>query len=281
MPVSWRSWAASLGLHHPSIDHKSQDPKKRMAPIQHPADDPNEYTLSFNLLEESELSFSPQPVPYIGSISIGLDTTVDWVICIPLDVHWSKHALKCERQHVHWDNLVLPWLLSVYIQWECLHYSGLKAKPRADPCNCRGIHQGLKVVCVQFDHKDKVLLTVCNACPACIQLVELGMFPCAPYHPSLAISIDMLEWDSLLSKFTAPNSCTWVATMQIILQWHGFHFNAKDSLCRCFTNALKYYQSLVRACPRPGACWMSRCLWSSDRSMKGHSRGTHPGWMTE
>src|SRR5258708_38728142 len=33
----------------------------------------------------------------------------------------------------------------------------------------------------------------------------------------------------------------------------------------------------VRAHPRLGACWTSRCLWSSNRSMKGHSRGMCPG----
>src|SRR5258708_4024114 len=32
-----------------------------------------------------------------------------------------------------------------------------------------------------------------------------------------------------------------------------------------------------RAHPRLGVYWMSGCLWSSNRSMKGHSRGMHPG----
>jgi hypothetical protein len=172
-----------------------------MTPIHHPANDPNdEYALSFNPLEEFGSSFPDPPSPYLGTIPIGLDTTVEQVICMPLDPCRSKHALKRERQHVHWDNIVLPQLIPVYTRWERLRYSGLKVTPRADPCNCEGSHQALKVVCMQFGQKDEVLLTVCNAHPACIQLVELGMFPCAPCRPPLAIIIDVLEWVSVLNN---------------------------------------------------------------------------------
>ncbi|KAF8334705.1 uncharacterized protein EI90DRAFT_2914624 [Cantharellus anzutake] len=232
----------------PSI-RRSQQPgtEKTTAPIHHSANDPNEYTSSFNPLEEFGSSFPDPPSPYLGTIPIGLDTTVERVICTPLDARWSKHALKRKRQHVCWDNIVLPQLIPVYTRWERLHYSGMKATPRADPCNCEGSHQALKVVCMQFDRKDEVDLMVCNARPTWHQqkiLVKLGMFPCAPCHPSLAVSIDVLEWVSLLSTFTALNNCAWAATMQIVLQRHSFHFDAKDSLRRRFTNALKYYQSL-------------------------------------
>ncbi|KAF8324764.1 uncharacterized protein EI90DRAFT_2877346, partial [Cantharellus anzutake] len=152
---------------------------------------------------------------------------------------------KRERQHVRWDNTVLPQLIAVYIQWERLRYSGSGVTPRADPCDCGGSHLALKVVCLRFDRKEEVLLIVCSTRPAPVQLVELGMFPCAPYRPSLAVSIDMLEWVSLFFKFTTPNNRAWAATMQTILQNRGFHFDAKDSLRRRFANALKYYQSLV------------------------------------
>ena len=87
-----------------------------MALTHNSTDDSNDECSSlFNPLEEFALSFSPQPEPYVGTISIGLDTVVNRVLHIPLDVCQSKHTSKHERQHAHWDNIVLPQLISVYI----------------------------------------------------------------------------------------------------------------------------------------------------------------------
>ncbi len=45
--------------------------------------------------------------------------------------------------------------------------------------------------------------------------------------------------------------------------------------CNCL------FKENVGACPRPGVYEMSRYLWSSDGSMRGHSRGVSPCWMPE
>ncbi|KAF9519022.1 hypothetical protein BS47DRAFT_1258875, partial [Hydnum rufescens UP504] len=41
-----------------------------------------------------------------------------------------------------------------------------------------------------------------------------GVFPCAPVSPSLAVSLDMLEFVAELFVHVAPNERAWVATLE-------------------------------------------------------------------
>ncbi|KAF9504456.1 hypothetical protein BS47DRAFT_1277394, partial [Hydnum rufescens UP504] len=88
-------------------------------------------------------------------------------------------------------------------------------------------------------------LAVCQCQPAATQLIQHGIFPCAPVWPSLAVSLDMLEFVAELFVHVAPNKRAWAATLEKYLNVCGYQFAAKDSLCCRFTNALSHYQMLV------------------------------------
>ena len=101
-------------------------------------------------------------------------------------------------------------------------------------------------MCVYMDQLETVHITVCACRSAPVLLVQLGLFPCAPISPTLAVSIDMLEFVSELFVHVSPNDRAWAATLEKYLKTRGHVFKAKDSLRRRFSNALLHYQILVR-----------------------------------
>ncbi|KAF9510548.1 hypothetical protein BS47DRAFT_1300057, partial [Hydnum rufescens UP504] len=72
-------------------------------------------------------------------------------------------------------------------------------------------------------------LMVCPCHLAAIQLVEHGFFPCAPLFPTLAVSLNMLEFVASLFLHTAPNERAWAATLVEYLKAHGYEFETGDS----------------------------------------------------
>src|SRR5258705_10872601 len=78
------------------------------------------------------------------------------------------------------------------------------------------------------------------------QLVQCGLFPCAPLTPPLAIDIVMFEWATTLFLHMAPNVCAWTMTTEIMLKQEGYAFDTSDSLRHRFNNALMHYQMLIR-----------------------------------
>ncbi|KAF9506000.1 hypothetical protein BS47DRAFT_1305850 [Hydnum rufescens UP504] len=60
-------------------------------------------------------------------------------------------------------------------------------------------------------------------------LSSAGFFPCAPLFPTLAVSLDMLEFVASLFLHTAPNERAWAATLVEYLKAHGYEFATGDS----------------------------------------------------
>ncbi|KZV88481.1 hypothetical protein EXIGLDRAFT_583141, partial [Exidia glandulosa HHB12029] len=54
----------------------------------------------------------------------------------------------------------------------------------------------------------------CDCMPAAYQLLAKGYFPCAPMSPSMAFSLDLLEFISIHSLNVAPNSTAWSHTLE-------------------------------------------------------------------
>src|SRR5258705_7525866 len=65
-------------------------------------------------------------------------------------------------------------------------------------CDCAGAHLGIQVLCVYMTHLETVSIRYCAKRPVVEQLVQRGLFPCAPLRPTLAIDIFMLEWATTL-----------------------------------------------------------------------------------
>src|SRR5258708_2941128 len=127
------------------------------------------------------------------------------------------------------------------------------------PCLCKNPHTVLNVTCVYMDRLEEIKVQHCLKRPAAIQLLELGLFPCMPVQPGLAVSLVMLEWACTLFLHMASNMQAWADTVEIMLKCQGYSFRKSHSFCCHFNNVLVHYQMVirlveadVRACLRPG-----------------------------
>lgn len=60
-------------------------------------------------------------------------------------------------------------------------------------------------------------LTLCKCQPPALQLLRLGLFPCAPLEPSLAVDLTMLELVGEYFVHAAPNTTAWCDTLESFL----------------------------------------------------------------
>ncbi|KAF9508629.1 hypothetical protein BS47DRAFT_1302538, partial [Hydnum rufescens UP504] len=146
-----------------------------------------------------------------------------------------------------WNHVIIPSLIQPFMLFEreqLLHWEEHTVWVE-EACRCGKQWRLLKVLCMYFECLETIEFHVCG-CPsrtAARQLVLRGLFPCAPLHPSLAVSIDMLEFVAEL--FRGPDRA-WAATLEIFLKCRGFKFGGNDTLHRRFATALAQYQVLVQ-----------------------------------
>ncbi|KAF9516236.1 hypothetical protein BS47DRAFT_1292566 [Hydnum rufescens UP504] len=160
----------------------------------------------------------------------------------------SRHARRKHAQAYRWNNDVLPSLLRPFMKVMQERFSKSASSTPGNPamCTCGKKLRSLKVLCVSMERLENIVLEVCLCRTAGIQLIERGFFPCAPLCPSLAVSLDMLEFVASLFLNMAPNERAWAATVVEYLRARGHEFAMGDSFRRRFANALAYYQVLVR-----------------------------------
>ncbi|KAF9520071.1 hypothetical protein BS47DRAFT_1287649, partial [Hydnum rufescens UP504] len=147
-----------------------------------------------------------------------------------------------------WNTIVLPSLLRPYLALRAATNSGrdaVQTPTEIVPCTC-GTCLRLEVTCVHFKYMDSIVLYSRQCTPAPQQLVERGLFPCAPFLPKLAINLDMLEFAAGLFVNSSPNETAWAATLTEFLDTRGYVFATEDSFRRCFGNALTQYQVLMQ-----------------------------------
>src|SRR5260370_20418655 len=114
------------------------------------------------------------------------------------------------------------------------------------PCSCQNPHTVLNVTCVYMDHLEEIKVQHCLKCPTAIQLLELGLFPCMPVWPGLAVSLVMLEWACTLFLHMVSNMQAWANTVEIMLKHQGYLFRKSHSFHCHFNNVLIHYQMLIR-----------------------------------
>src|SRR5258707_6368905 len=144
----------------------------------------------------------------------------------------SNHSIRCHKQRVCWHKDILPKLIQPYMAWVCQHAtsnsrgvlsSGTPPISIPDavniPCSCQNPHTVLNVTCVYMDHLKEIKVQHCLKCPTTIQLLlKLGLFPCVPVQPGLAVSLVMLEWVCMLFLHMALNVQAWADTVEIMLK---------------------------------------------------------------
>lgn len=68
----------------------------------------------------------------------------------------------------------------------------------------------------------EISLIVCKCRPAAFLLLELGLFPSAPVHPTLAVDLDLLDFTSAVFRVQQPNIQGWTDSLQIYLHKRGY-----------------------------------------------------------
>jgi CxC1 like cysteine cluster associated with KDZ transposases len=124
-------------------------------------------------------------------------------VCVVQD-KLSHHAQQKHAQARQWGDDILPSLIHPFMRFQREWNTGAQVDS-IEPCVCLQHHHLLKIVCVHMEYLENIDLVVCSHCPAAIQLVGRGLFPCSPLAPTLAVSMDMLEFVLNLFVNMAPN----------------------------------------------------------------------------
>ncbi|KAF9513349.1 hypothetical protein BS47DRAFT_1296391, partial [Hydnum rufescens UP504] len=147
----------------------------------------------------------------------------------------------------HWSTSVLPTLIRPYMRFQRECSGAHQAEEQSwFICKCGSQHHSLEVVCVHMECVEDITLDICKCRPAPVQLVQCGFFPCSPVRPTLAVSLNMLEFIAELFLHIAPNERGWAAMLVKYLKARGYCFVTADSFRCRFANALAHYQQLVR-----------------------------------
>ncbi|KAL0571296.1 hypothetical protein V5O48_010673, partial [Marasmius crinis-equi] len=132
-----------------------------------------------------------------------------WVLEDVAEAGISPHANKRSKQSRRWMKDVIPQLISPYTELlretDNLH---------EDPVPCLS----------------EITLEICQCTPAGVQLVQMGLFPCTPCYPSLAVDIKILEFVRGLFLRVAPNHRAWCDTVTEFLDGQGFRMAGKNAL---------------------------------------------------
>ncbi|EDR04602.1 uncharacterized protein LACBIDRAFT_304237 [Laccaria bicolor S238N-H82] len=145
----------------------------------------------------------------------------------------SNHRRKRENQTIRWKSEVIPRLIMPYMRLVSQTESFRLPIPEdafATTLTCQCITRALEVIVVRFCVLERLKLQFCKCRPAAVQLLQRGLFPSAPFAPSLAVDIRVLEFVSRLFLHISPNATAWCNTVEEFLQSQGYKLTTKDSL---------------------------------------------------
>ncbi|KAF8964622.1 hypothetical protein BDZ97DRAFT_1659924 [Flammula alnicola] len=137
---------------------------------------------------------------------------------------------KKQRQWRKWSEDIIPSLLEPYLQL-LRESEGLRnLELLRNQVGCAGCARGqfLDVSCIFFNKIEKIKLCTCTE-PA-LQLLRMGLFPCAPSQPSLAVDLNVLDFTSDLFVNAAPNTTAWCETLEGFLSAQHFKLETRVSI---------------------------------------------------
>ncbi|KAJ3717384.1 hypothetical protein C8R42DRAFT_586975 [Lentinula raphanica] len=193
----------------------------------------------------------------------------------------TPHSRKRLAQFRRWVTEVIPKVIKPYMKL-LRETENLKNDPTpiTRGCTCSNRKIELSVLIVRFRELQRLSLLVCPCRPAAVQLVEHGLFPCAPLQPSLAVEMPVLEFVGRLFLRISPNTTALADTIQAFLGAQGYNMRGEDPLRRRFGNALQWYNSLREATTQlidstlaVSRSWLPEC----DEPSKDFSEFVDPG----
>ncbi|TFK71089.1 hypothetical protein BDN72DRAFT_765598 [Pluteus cervinus] len=129
----------------------------------------------------------------------------------------STNRLKKARQWERWQTEVLPALIPIYLRF--LQSSDNAEPPH--PCTCKRPSRKLQITVLRFDVLERLTISTCSCRSAPTQLVPMGLFPCAPVAPTLAVDMRVLDFVSRLFVHIPPNNTAWCQTVEEFLDSRG------------------------------------------------------------
>ncbi|KAJ6526360.1 hypothetical protein B0H19DRAFT_1275721 [Mycena capillaripes] len=144
-----------------------------------------------------------------------------------------QHRRKRASQWMRWQRDTLPRLLPhlARVLQETKSLRDLdRQRPTQLSCHCRRkLH---KVAVVHFCSIKDVELYICDCARVPVQLMEIGVFGCAPVMPTLAVDLRVLEFTMNLFLQISPNNTAFTITLECVLVNMGFQLNHQNSLRR-------------------------------------------------
>lgn len=156
---------------------------------------------------------------------------------------YQSHTVKRQVTAQKWREL-LPLLLPQYaslVASRSLIPTTLPNDHRPTRCTTTGCKQSvvLKVACVYRTCQcyttllslrpyiwilgiSHIKLYICACRSAAEQLLQYGLFPCAPVRPSLAVSLEELRYVSIWFRNSAPNVTNWTQVLTSVLADYGY-----------------------------------------------------------
>ncbi|KAK7459462.1 hypothetical protein VKT23_009445 [Stygiomarasmius scandens] len=176
----------------------------------------------------------------------------------PISPSKNTHKKKKDRQWKRWLKEVILSLVEPYMdllrRTDNLHLSASLQLRNRCSCNTGGCY--LDVAVIRFTGIEKISVWFCSSCcPTAPQLLRSGLFPCAPFAPSLSVDICMLDFLARLFLRISPNVTAWCGVLEDYLHQQGYWLQGQDPLRQCFRNCLLWFNSLqdaVRACVKSG-----------------------------
>ncbi|THU96080.1 hypothetical protein K435DRAFT_858916 [Dendrothele bispora CBS 962.96] len=156
---------------------------------------------------------------------------------------------KKELQAKNWQEKVIPRLIEPFMELMRRTDDLRREAPlrRRALCECTSSHE-INILIVRFDRIEEIQVPYCANCDlVAVDLVRSGLFPCAPFRPSLAVDIRMLDFVTRLFLRISPNHTAWCNTIGDYLSSQGYRIRGSDPLCRRFASALMWFNSLQNA----------------------------------
>ena len=214
----------------------------------------------------------------------------------------TKLHNKKNRQWRRWASETIPVLLKGYMEMlaQTNHFHAPVLAPPRPRCGC-AVFTNWPVICVygsstsfivlcgtKSDDSNlelkKLVLRRCKCVSLPLRLLQLGLFPCTPCEPRLAIDLQMLEFVKGLFLRLPPNMTAWCDTLERFLgdrnyslgtrvsrgpssQCDRWLISCKDALRKRFGHAMHWYGVLVNETRRT----VQRAVDIHRESLEDHS----------
>ncbi|KAF5374692.1 hypothetical protein D9615_008922 [Tricholomella constricta] len=176
-----------------------------------------------------------------------LEDDLTYVLPSTVDAVHTRYRKKRFNQSNRWMMEVIPSLIIPY-----MHYLSMSLSLRLDvtpvvSCICEGPRRVFGIIVVKFSVLESTRINTCECAPAALQLIKMGLFPCSPIAPTLAVDVRVLDFVTRLFVHIPPNNTAWCRTVEEFLDSQGYKLTTQGSLRRRFSNALQWYNMLQDA----------------------------------